>query len=190
MSDKATSATLEKAYFGGGCFWCTEAIFQEVRGVHSVTSGYAGGTSKRPSYFTVSEGITGHAEVIEVVFDPTVIKYEQLLDIFFHTHNPTTLNQQGADTGTQYRSIILATSDAQIAAAKAFIQQLKDTGEFADAIVTEIKPFEAFYPAEDYHKDYYKKNTDVPYCQVVISPKMAKFHQRFKRLLKDSNPQQ
>jgi peptide-methionine (S)-S-oxide reductase len=177
----------EKAYFGGGCFWCTEAIFQELKGVTSVTSGYAGGISKRPSYFTVSEGITGHAEVIEIAFDPSIITYEQLLDVFFHTHNPTTLNQQGADVGTQYRSIILTTSDDQAKTAKAFIQQLKSVGEFSDPIVTEIKPFEAFYPAENYHKNYYKKNTDVPYCQVVISPKMAKFHQRFKALLKNSN---
>jgi peptide-methionine (S)-S-oxide reductase len=175
---------IEKAYFGGGCFWCTKAVFQELRGVSKVTSGYAGGTHPSPTYFKVSEELTGHAEIIEVEFDPAQITYGQLLDVFFHTHNPTTLNQQGADVGTQYRSIILSTSDAQQTEAKNYKAQLQQEGEFADPIVTEIKPLEKFFPAEEYHRDYYRRNQGVPYCEVVISPKMAKFHQRYQKLIK------
>jgi peptide-methionine (S)-S-oxide reductase len=175
---------LETAYFGGGCFWCTEAVFDRVKGVHSVVPGYSGGKSQHPSYYQVSEGDTGHAEIIRIEFDPSIITYDQLLDIFFHTHNPTTLNQQGADTGTQYRSIILFASEAQQDAAEKMKFQLNKNNEFGKPIVTEIKPLESFYEAEDYHHDYYKKNENAPYCQFVISPKVAAFQKRYHELLK------
>ncbi len=174
----------EKAYFGGGCFWCTEAVFNRLKGVAKVTPGYAGGKTPNPTYFRVSEGNTGHAEVIEVEFDPAVISYDQLLDVFFHTHNPTTLSQQGADVGTQYRSVILFASEDQKAQAEAMKKQLKESSEFNQPIVTEIKELDAFYPAEKSHLQYYENNREDRYCQVVIDPKIEHFRRRFEKLLK------
>ena len=172
------------AYFGGGCFWCTEAIFERVRGVVKVTSGYAGGSTDNPNYFLVVEELTGHAEVIQVEYDPAVVSYPQLLDIFFHTHDPTSLNQQGADKGTKYRSIILFTSSEQQIAAEKMKKTLSDSNEFSKPLVTEIKPLTKFYPAESYHQNYYQQNENTPYCQVVISPKLAAFHRRYAKLVK------
>lgn len=161
----------EIAVFGNGCFWCTEAIFSRLKGVSSVKSGYAGGHTKKPSYYDVSEGDTGHAEVLHVTFDPKEITYKQLLDVFFHTHNPTTLNRQGADVGTQYRSIILYKSEEQKKEAEEMKKQLQP--EYDNKIVTEIVPLETFYDAEGYHQEYFKKNSFQPYCQLVIAPKVS-----------------
>ncbi len=174
----------ETAVFGGGCFWCTEAIFRELNGVISVESGYAGGTTKNPSYYDVSDGNTGHAEVIKVEFDPSIIPYTDLVDIFFHTHNPTTLNQQGNDSGTQYRSIVLYTTEEQKKIAEDMKQKLQESGEFQEIIVTEIKPLDMFYSAESYHKEYYEKNKDAPYCQIIISPKLQHLRQKYANKLK------
>ncbi|HEY4496903.1 MAG TPA: peptide-methionine (S)-S-oxide reductase MsrA [Candidatus Paceibacterota bacterium] len=177
------NSVYEIAVFGGGCFWCTEAIFSELTGVISVVSGYAGGTKKNPSYEDVSGGTTGHAEVIKIEFSSKEINYEDLLTVFFATHDPTTLNRQGADVGTQYRSIILYTTAEQKDKAERFINELDKDG--GDKIVTEVKPLEDFYEAEEYHKDYYARNIDKPYCQVVISPKLNKLRSKFKELLKN-----
>lgn len=174
----------EIAVFGGGCFWCTEAIFSMLNGVVSVKPGYAGGTTVNPNYESVSMGNTGHVEVIKIEFDPAVIPYRDLLDVFFHTHNPTTMNQQGADTGTQYRSIILYTSEEQKVAAENFVSDLENSGKFKDFIVTEIEPLDKFYEAEDYHKNYFEKNIGAPYCQMVISPKLTKLREKYKAKLK------
>jgi peptide-methionine (S)-S-oxide reductase len=163
----------EAATFGGGCFWCTEAIFQMVPGVKSVTAGYAGGTTPNPTYKEVCSGTTGHAEVIQVRFDPKVVSYEKLLDTFWECHDPTTLNRQGADTGTQYRSIILYDSPAQKAAAEK--SKAEAQKNFDRPIVTEIVPLTHFYKAEGYHQDYYRHNPDQPYCRLVIRPKVEKF---------------
>jgi peptide-methionine (S)-S-oxide reductase len=172
----------ETAVFGGGCFWCTEATFQMLKGVVSVTSGYAGGKTESPTYERVSSGTTGHAEVIKIEFDPNKISYTDLLTVFFNVHDPTQLNRQGADVGEQYRSIILYTSDVQKTTAEQFIVGLKAEGGYVGTIVTEVVPLEAFYPAEDYHKDYFKKNPDKAYCQIVIQPKVEKIQKRFKEL--------
>ena len=174
----------EIAVFGGGCFWCTEAIFSMLNGVVAVKPGYAGGYSQNPDYESVSSGETGHGEVIQIEFDPGVIPYNDLLDVFFHTHNPTTMNQQGADVGTQYRSIILYTSEEQKMEAENFIGELENSGEFKDFIVTEVKPLVQFYEAENYHKNYYIRNIEQPYCQVVISPKLTKLREKYKKKLK------
>ena len=172
---------IEKAIFGGGCFWCTEAVFRELKGVQSVVPGYAGGDKKDPSYKDVSSGHTGHAEVIKIEFDPSQISYEDLLTVFFATHDPTTLNRQGADEGTQYRSIILHTTPEQKQQAEEFIKKLNADGP---PVVTELKPFEQFYEAEEYHHDYYKRNPEKAYCQIVINPKLEKLKKRFNELLK------
>ena len=171
---------MELATFGSGCFWCTEAVFQQLKGVKSVKSGYAGGTTENPSYEQVCTGITGHAEVIQVEFDPSIISYEELLEVFFETHNPTTMNRQGNDVGTQYRSIILYHSDEQKEIAERVKKRLDESGKWKNPIVTEIKPFTEFYIAEDYHQDYYNQNKNQPYCRVVISPKLQKFEKSFK----------
>ena len=166
----AKSAT---ATFGGGCFWCMDAVYQYVPGVMKITSGFAGGNTANPSYEQVCTGRTGHAEVIQITYDPAKVTYDQLLDLFWKAHDPTTLNRQGADHGTQYRSIILTESPEQAAEAEA--SKKKAQSQFSDPIVTEIKPLTTFYPAEQYHQDYYKNNKDVnPYCQVVIAPKLKK----------------
>jgi peptide-methionine (S)-S-oxide reductase len=172
----------ETAVFGGGCFWCTEAVFQDLKGVTSVMSGYAGGTTSNPTYESVSSGSTGHAEVIKIEFDPADITFHDLLTVFFATHDPTTMNRQGNDTGTQYRSIILYSNDQQKADAEKYIQELKSENL---AVVTEVKPLGIFYPAEEYHRDYYKNNSDAPYCQVIIEPKLKKVQENFYALLKD-----
>ncbi|TAK05221.1 peptide-methionine (S)-S-oxide reductase [Patescibacteria group bacterium] len=173
------------AVFGGGCFWCTEAIFNELRGVTSVISGYAGGKKDDPTYDQVSMGNTGHAEVVQVAFDPAVISYDTLLEVFFATHDPTTMNRQGGDVGTQYRSVIFTTNDAQAAAARAYIAKL-EAGEHAGKnIVTEILPLVRFSTAEEYHQKYFEKNADSnPYCSVVIVPKLKKLREKFAPLLK------
>lgn len=174
----------ETAVFGGGCFWCTEAIFQMLRGVSMVTPGYAGGSMTNPSYYDVATGDTGHAEVIKIEFDPEVIPYHDLLEIFFHTHNPTTLNKQGADWGTEYRSLILYTSNDQKKQAEDMIKKLDESGEFDGKIVTEVAPLTSFYDAEAYHKGFYKKYKDEPYCQYVIDPKLQKLREKYSNKLK------
>lgn len=165
---------MEIATLANGCFWCTEAVFRRLKGVQSVVSGYTGGARKNPSYEQVSTGATGHAEAIQIKFDPAVISFETLLDIFFHTHNPTTLNRQGNDIGTQYRSAIFYHNESQKRSAQRVITALELTNEFKDPIVTEITEFDAFYPAEEDHRDYYEKNTNKPYCTYVITPKIQK----------------
>lgn len=164
----------EKATFGGGCFWCLEAVFERVPGVKSVVSGYSGGNVKRPSYEMVHTGTTGHAEVIQIVFDPEVVSYEDLLEVFWHCHDPTTLNRQGPDEGTQYRSIILYHNEDQKEAALASYRELTASRAFADPIVTQLVPFKVFYPAERYHQDYFRRNKNAPYCQAYIVPKIEK----------------
>jgi peptide-methionine (S)-S-oxide reductase len=177
-------SNLEMAVFGGGCFWCIEAVFSRLKGISSVTSGYAGGQVPNPTYFQVSEELTGHAEVIKIEFDPTAITYNQLLDIFWHVHDPTTSNQQGADVGSQYRSIILYTNEDQKRQAEEMLETLKTTNEFRAPIVTEIQKLDHFYTAEEYHQKYFENNANQPYCQVVISPKIEKFMKKYANLLK------
>ncbi len=174
----------EVAVFGGGCFWCTEAVFDELRGVVSVMPGYAGGSVKNPTYEQVCSGRTGHAEVIRIEFDPSRITYTDLLTVFFATHDPTTLNRQGNDVGTQYRSIILYRSEEQKREAESFIKELNDSSAHGKPVVTEVKPHDEFYEAEEYHRKYYENNSYRPYCQVIISPKLHKVHKQFTELLK------
>jgi len=174
----------ETATLGGGCFWCMDAVYERLPGVISVTSGFAGGHTSNPTYQQVCTGDTGHAEVTQIEFDPAKISYEKLLDVFWQAHDPTTLNRQGADEGTQYRSIILYHSEAQkLAAEKSKAGAQKD---FKHPIVTEIVPFTKFYKAEDYHQEYYDNNSSAPYCQIVIDPKLRKLHKQFSALLKSS----
>ncbi|HEV8342714.1 MAG TPA: peptide-methionine (S)-S-oxide reductase MsrA [Candidatus Binatia bacterium] len=174
----------EVAVFGGGCFWCTEAVFDELRGVASVMPGYAGGSIKNPTYEQVCSGTTGHAEVIRIEFDPRQITFRELLTVFFATHDPTTLNRQGNDAGPQYRSIILYASDAQKQEAEKFINELNDSSVYGKPIVTEVKPLGEFYEAEEYHRKYYENQPYQPYCQIIISPKMQKLYKQFTDLLK------
>jgi peptide-methionine (S)-S-oxide reductase len=174
----------EVAVFGGGCFWCTEAVFKMLDGVASVLPGYAGGTTSDPTYEEVSTGATGHAEVIRIEYDPAKVKYEDLLTVFFATHDPTTLNRQGNDVGTQYRSIVLYATEAQKEAAEHYVMDLEASSPGGKPIVTEIKPLERFYEAEDYHKDYFAKNPDKPYCSFVITPKVKKAKEKFAAMLK------
>lgn len=169
----------QTATFGGGCFWCTEAIFKRIKGVFGVTSGYAGGKRENPSYDQVSSGVTGHAEVVQIKFDPKVIDYPALLDIFFNLHDPTTLNRQGNDIGTQYRSIIFYHTSKQKEEIKKAIDEIVKKKTYKDAIVTEIVPFDKFYPAENYHQDYFDKNKTQPYCSLVIAPKIHKLIKRY-----------
>lgn len=178
MTDKIATAV-----FGGGCFWCTEAIFKMLKGVQSVEPGYAGGDKVNPTYQEVSSGQTGHAEVIKIEYDPTEIKYTDLLTVFFATHDPTTPNQQGADVGSQYRSIVLYSTEVQKTEAEKFIQDLNDSSELGAEIVTEIQPLKEFYPAEDYHKNYFSNHKNTPYCQVVINPKLEKVKIKFASLI-------
>jgi len=170
---------------GGGCFWCTEAIFEEIEGVKGVTSGYAGGDVVNPSYREVCTGNTGHAEVVQVEYDPEVVDEKELLNVFFKTHDPTTLNRQGADVGTQYRSVIFYSDEKQKKAAEDVMEELSSTSRFDDPIVTKLEPFMNFYAAEDYHQDYFKKNPEQSYCSVVIRPKVEKFREDFSEKLKD-----
>lgn len=175
---------LALATFGSGCFWCTEAIFQRVEGISKVVSGYTGGRVKNPTYREVCSGLTGHAEVIQVTYDPTKVSYESLLEIFWKTHDPTTLNKQGADVGTQYRSAIFFHSEDQKQLAIQYKKKLDESGAFDNPIVTEISPITEFYPAEDYHQNYFNLNGDAPYCSYVIQPKLDKFKKVFKEKLK------
>lgn len=163
------------ATFGGGCFWCVEAIYESVPGVKSVTSGYAGGKNENPTYKEVCSGESGHAEVVRIEFDPNQVSYEKLLDIFFATHDPTTLNRQGADIGTQYRSVVFYHSEEQKLATEKKKTALDASGEFGDPIVTEISEAPTFYSAEEYHQDYFRRNPNAGYCQMVIRPKLEKF---------------
>ena len=175
--------TIETATLGGGCFWCVEAAYLGLKGVRSVVSGYAGGSIENPSYRQVCAGTTGHAEVVQVTFDPGLIDFRTVLEVFFTIHDPTTPNRQGADVGTQYRSVIFYHSDAQRETAERLVAELAADGVWPDPIVTEIAPAPVFYPAEEYHQDYYRRNPDQGYCQAVISPKLAKLRARHRDLL-------
>jgi peptide-methionine (S)-S-oxide reductase len=172
------------ATLAGGCFWCLEAVFDQLRGVDQVVSGYSGGAVANPSYRAVCAGTTGHAEVVQVTFDPAVVSFRELLEVFFTIHDPTTLNRQGADVGTQYRSAIFAHSAEQKATAEQVIAELNAARIWDDPIVTEVTPFEAFYPAEDYHQEYFERNGGQPYCRAVIAPKVAKFRKQYVERLK------
>ena len=177
-------STKEQATFAGGCFWCTEAIFERIEGVTGVTSGYTGGALKSPTYEAICSGQTGHAEAIQISFLPHVVSYEELLEVFFHMHDPTTLNRQGNDIGTQYRSVIFYHSESQLASAKAQIGQLTKEKTFQNPIVTQLEPLHTFYPAEKNHQDYYKLNKSQPYCRYVIVPKFNKMNKLFKDKIK------
>ena len=183
MAKKAGFST-ETATLGGGCFWCTEAVFDQLRGVEKVESGYSGGKVANPSYEQVCSGRTGHAESIQVTYDPAVISYREILQIFFTVHDPTTLDRQGADVGTQYRSAIFYNNDEQRMIAEQVIKEVNSEKIWKHPIVTELAPFNAFYKAEDYHQQYFEKNPDAPYCQVVIEPKVAKLRQHYFEKLK------
>jgi len=176
----------ETTTLGGGCFWCLEAVYREISGVETVISGYAGGHVEEPTYEEVCDGSTNHAEVIRVEFDPEIISYGEILEVFFGVHDPTTLNQQGGDVGTQYRSVIYYETLEQGELAAEVIARLEAEGVFAQPIVTEVGPLDTFYPAETYHHDYYARNTGLRYCQVVIGPKIAKLRQRFAAKLKET----
>ncbi len=169
----------ETATLAGGCFWCIEALFQRLKGVVSVESGYSGGNKENPTYEEVCNGSTGHAEAIQVIFDPTIISYEQMLDVFWHLHDPTTRNQQGNDIGTQYRSAIFYHSDQQKQIAETTKTNIEKRGLYKDSIVTDIVPFTNFYKAEPNHQNYYNRNTQYPYCQYVIDPKIQKLYKDF-----------
>ncbi len=175
----------ERATLGGGCFWCLEAVFERVDGVLGVRSGYSGGAAPNPTYREVCSGTSGHAEVVEVLFDPTAIAYREILEIFFAMHDPTTLNRQGADVGTQYRSVIFHHSDGQRAVAENVMRELQSQGLWDDPIVTELAPLGAFYAAEEYHQEYFRNNPQQPYCQVVVAPKVSKLRQRFAHRLRE-----
>jgi len=170
---------METATLGGGCFWCLEAVFEQLRGVQQVVSGYAGGVIPNPNYQQVCSGTTGHAEVVQVTFDPAVVTYREVLEVFFAIHDPTTLNRQGADVGTQYRSEIFFHSDVQKRTAEDLIRQLDAEGIWPKPIVTAVSPYSHFYPAEPYHQGYFRANGLQPYCQGVVAPKVAKFRQKF-----------
>ena len=170
---------IEVTTLGGGCFWCTEAVFSQLKGVEEIEPGYSGGNVENPSYEQVSTGKTGHAEVAQITFDPAVISFKEILQIFFSTHDPTSLNRQGPDIGTQYRSVIFYHDDEQKAIAKEVIKEFSDEEAFDAPIVTQVEPLKAFYKAEDYHREYYKRHPEQPYCRVVIAPKIAKFRQLY-----------
>jgi len=178
MSDR------EVATLGGGCFWCLEAVYEQLIGVEKVESGYSGGTVDNPSYQQVCTGNTGHAEVVQITFDPQVVSFEELLEVFFTIHDPTTLNRQGADVGTQYRSVILYHDEGQKATAERVMEKITAAGVWEDPIVTQVTPLTAFYGAEDYHQEYYRRNPRQGYCRVVIAPKVAKFRKKYLEKLK------
>lgn len=179
--------SLEVATLGAGCFWCVEAIFQDIKGVKKVESGYSGGSIKNPSYKEVCNGTTGHAEVVQVTFDPKEVAFSSILEVFFSTHDPTTLNRQGADVGTQYRSAIFYHSEEQKKVAELAKEAAQASGDWSNPIVTEISAYSNFYKAEDYHQDYYNQNGTQPYCQIVITPKIDKFKKKFAALLKEES---
>jgi peptide-methionine (S)-S-oxide reductase len=184
MQDSVKKEGLEIATLGGGCFWCIEPVFEELKGVEKAISGYSGGKVDNPTYREVCYGSTGHAEVIDVYFDPKIISYDDILRVFFHVHNPTTLNRQGNDIGTQYRSVIFYHSEAQEQTAKNIIEEIEKSNLWDSKIVTEVSNFTRFYTAENYHQEYFKLNGQQPYCQYVINPKMTKFRKEFKDRLK------
>ena len=189
MSSSLTNATdkTDTATFGTGCFWCTEAVFEQLNGVAKVTSGYMGGTKENPTYEEVCTGATGHAECVQVVYDPTKISYDELLEVFFKVHDPTSLNRQGADVGTQYRSAVFYHSPAQKEKAEYYKKEVDKSGAYDKPIVTEITAASSFYPAEDYHQEYYRNNKNTnPYCSIVIRPKLDKFQKVFAKKLKTS----
>jgi peptide-methionine (S)-S-oxide reductase len=173
--DRVNGSAREVATLGGGCFWCLEAVYLELRGVEKVVSGYSGGDVPSPTYREVCTGTTGHAEVVQVTFDPEVVSYRDILEVYFTIHDPTTLNRQGADVGTQYRSVIFYHDEEQRRIAEEVISDLESEGVWSNPIVTEVTPFDEFYVAEDYHQDYFRNNGFQPYCQVIIAPKVAKF---------------
>lgn len=180
----STEQTRELATLAGGCFWCLEAVYKELRGVERVVSGYAGGHVPNPTYRAVCDGTTGHAEVVQVTYDPRVASYKELLEVFFTIHDPTTLNRQGGDVGTQYRSAVFYHSPAQRETAEQVIAELTAEGVWDSPIVTEVVPLETFYPAEDYHQDYFERNPAQPYCRAVVAPKVSKFRKHFLEKLK------
>lgn len=181
MTEKTdTHANYDTATFGAGCFWCVEAVFQDLKGVAKVTSGYSGGHVKNPAYREVCEGTTGHAEVCQIVYDPNVISYKELLEAFWQSHDPTTLNRQGNDVGTQYRSVIFYHNESQRQLAEMYKEELNRTNAFDKPVVTAIDPYTNFYKAEDYHQEYFNLHGEEPYCQFVIRPKVEKFHKVFK----------
>ncbi|MCX8020487.1 MAG: peptide-methionine (S)-S-oxide reductase MsrA [Chitinophagaceae bacterium] len=176
----------DTATFAAGCFWCTEAIFRELKGVIRVTSGYSGGVKENPTYEEVCTGTTGHAECIQIIYDPSLISYDELLEVFWKTHDPTTLNRQGADVGTQYRSAIFYHNEEQKKKAESYKKELNENGVFDRPIVTEISPYTVFWPAEAYHQEYYMRNQNTnSYCRIVITPKLEKFRKVFRKKLKD-----
>ena len=183
-NQKYMDDNLSIATFGNGCFWCTEAIFQRLKGVEKVIPGYTGGSIKNPSYKEVCNGTTGHAEAIQIIYDPKIISYRELLDVFFYTHDPTTLNRQGADAGTQYRSAVFYHDEKQKKDAEVIIAQLEAEKVYDNKIVTEITSFKKFYIAEDYHKNYYNNNKNQGYCRAVINPKLDKFVKKYSAKLK------
>lgn len=184
MVDSEQTARRDVATLGGGCFWCLEAVYDELRGVEQVESGYAGGTVPSPSYEQVCAGSTGHAEVVQITFDPAVISFRDLLDVFFTIHDPTTLNRQGNDVGTQYRSVVLYHTPEQRELAERAIAELEAAGTWDRPIVTEVKPYSEFYVAEDYHQEYFRRNPSQPYCRVVVAPKVAKARKQYLSRLK------
>jgi peptide-methionine (S)-S-oxide reductase len=184
MTEQAKEQVMDTAIFGGGCFWCIEAVLEQLEGVSRVVSGYAGGKAPNPSYEQVCSGTTGHAEVVQVEFDPAVISYRDLLIVFFAMHDPTTLNRQGADIGTQYRSVIYCASEAQRATAEALIREFDGEGIWGAPIVTRVEPAPEFFPAELHHQQYFRRNPNAGYCQVVIAPKVARLRQRFAHRLR------
>jgi peptide-methionine (S)-S-oxide reductase len=184
VKGKTMESNKEIATLGAGCFWCVEAIYQRLEGVEKVESGYSGGSVKNPTYEQVCTGRTGHAEVIQVTFDPKKLSYKELLEVFFKTHDPTTLNRQGADLGTQYRSAIFYHSEDQKSAAEQVRKEMEAAKVWDDPIVTEISPFSVFYKAEEYHQNYYNQNSSQPYCMMVINPKLSKFRKEFSNKLK------
>ena len=174
---------METATLAGGCFWCTEAVLRRLRGVESVTPGYSGGPMPDPTYEEVCSGSTGHAEAVQVVFDPEAVSFETLLDVFFATHDPTTLNRQGFDAGTQYRSAVFYHDAAQKQTTERVIAKVNASGDYPDPVVTEVTPYEAFYPAEDYHRDFYERNRNYGYCRAIIDPKIAKLLKSYDPIL-------
>lgn len=182
--------TLDTIIFGGGCFWCTEAVFSQLRGVILVTPGYAGGKMEKPTYEDVCEGNTGHAEVIKIEYDPNEISLHTLLEVFFASHDPTTLNRQGNDVGEQYRSVILYATENQRKVTEEYMQKLGVSGAYKEAIVTRVEALEKFFPAEEYHKKYFERNLGQPYCSFVIGPKIKKLHEKFSEFLKSTTSPQ
>jgi len=183
-SNVMETKNLDTATFGGGCFWCVEAVYQQLNGVLSVASGYAGGQRANPTYEQVCSGATGHAEVVQIVYDTTKISFDELLQVFWTVHDPTTLNRQGADVGTQYRSVVFYHNDHQKETTQTYIEKLNAEHAFNNPVVTEVSPFTAFYKAEDYHQNYYNENQNQPYCSLVIQPKVEKFKKVFGDKLK------